>query len=942
MSSDEGWLQAPHTLAEETPTRKSQPPEKVSFSQRQLNRIADDAVDSVRRVSPDSPDASDSSSVAPELPLSVAFERSVKRAIDLSSGSSVPLVVDADAFELFAHRPVAHSSTGSNVSRLVSVSRVKALPPAGAAPVEIVLSDDDLRQHDDGDDGFIARRSAGAAQQPKTKKSRILSDDDDTPLKAPRSSAPSAKKQRKAPRIVDSDDDGGGGGGAGDDNDADVDNGAGDDGVEVVHNNNNNNNNNDDDEKTEEDDALDSDERELIEVDSLVHQCESYTEALALGGGTGEAVRTIAQPKRFVVPLRNYQLVGLNWLALLHSKQLNGILADEMGLGKTAQTIAFLTHLLEVGDAGPHLVVAPASTLHNWARELTRFAPTLRVVVYHGTLKEREAAWQGVIDAQRKQSVAPNVVVTTYNILGGKLDKNFFKSFQWSYLVLDEAHAIKNPKSKRYQDLSRMATRAKRRLLLTGTPLQNNLTELFALLNFLMPDVLQYEHLTRILNAPRLRSHAPSEPSEPSSVGAAPERASAQDVEEAYIRRAKKILNPFILRRLKEHVSKELPPKIDVVQPCDMPPAQRAAYQALLASSKRSLAGTLGADGTAATTLDATPADDNADADDEDRVLDVDDDDDGAAAKRKTAAANKKKAAAAAADVRSPMRRRQSGGGGGGGGGGEKKQNVSNVLMQMRKMSNHPLLCRAIFDDARVERVARALCDSGVDEFHAYPLHELIEDLKINSDFEIWRLCESYGGRALLAETPPRSVLVQDAGKMQRLMQLLPPLVAAGTKSLIFSQMTRMLDILEVVLQDANIAFVRLDGQTPINERMQLIDRFNNEPKLSIFLLSTRAGGLGINLTAATEVFFYDYGFNPQVERQAEDRCHRLGQEHQVTVTRLVLQKSIDENILQLATDKTRLNDMMLEEGKFVAAEEANHQRKLERSILQKILQQAE
>jgi SWI/SNF-related matrix-associated actin-dependent regulator 1 of chromatin subfamily A len=241
-----------------------------------------------------------------------------------------------------------------------------------------------------------------------------------------------------------------------------------------------------------------------------------------------------------------------------------------------------------------------------------------------------------------------------------------------------------------------------------------------------------------------------------------------------------------------------------------------------------------------------------------------------------------------------------------------------------------------------VERVARALCDSGVDEFHAYPLHELIEDLKINSDFEIWRLCESYGGRALLAETPPRSVLVQDAGKMQRLMQLLPPLVATGTKSLIFSQMTRMLDILEVVLQDANIAFVRLDGQTPINERMQLIDRFNNEPKLSIFLLSTRAGGLGINLTAATEVFFYDYGFNPQVERQAEDRCHRLGQEHQVTVTRLVLQKSIDENILQLATDKTRLNDMMLEEGKFVAAEEANHQRKLERSILQKILQQAE
>ena len=589
--------------------------------------------------------------------------------------------------------------------------------------------------------------------------------------------------------------------------------------------------------------------------------------------------------------------------------------------GKTAQTIAFLTHLHDGDDDRPNLIVVPSSTLHNWEREVSRFAPAMTTLLYHGAAKERTAIQRDVLRKIRQNEV-PNFVITTYNMLTAKTDRAFLRRFNFNYLVLDEAHAIKNPKSQRYVNLTKMARNAEHRLLLTGTPLQNNLQELFALLNFLMPDVLQYDSLSRILDAPRLQADGDDETSTAKELSA---KESRQSLEQLYIKRARKILNPFILRRLKSHVSNELVPKVDAVRKVPMPAEQQRMYRELLETSKRSLRGA-SSDGTSGAG-DAAVIDG---ADDDEDELVIDDDDDGGGNSRKRKTRSSKASQGGGEGMRSPLRRRARE--------SEKKGATANIIMQLRKMANHPLLCRQWFDDARIARVAQSLQCTGADEFHDYALADLIEDLKVNSDFEIWRLCESYATEALKRECPPRSMLVDGAGKMRALLQMLTEITADGTKVLVFSQMTRMLDITEVVLQDAGIDFVRLDGSTPIHDRQPLIDHYTERPEIKVFLLSTRAGGLGINLTAANVVIFYDFGFNPMSERQAEDRAHRLGQTKTVYVHRLVSQNSIDEHIFQLAQSKAVLSDQVMLEGHFVDASDTKNAHAVVESMLARAL----
>jgi len=206
--------------------------------------------------------------------------------------------------------------------------------------------------------------------------------------------------------------------------------------------------------------------------------------------------------------------------------------------------------------------------------------------------------------------------------------------------------------------------------------------------------------------------------------------------------------------------------------------------------------------------------------------------------------------------------------------------------------------------------IARALRR---DEWERMTQEEAEATLETYSDFELHNACLDYDSLAPLRL--PDEKLLYSSAKLAHLRERLPQLRSEGHRVLLFSQMTRVLDILQVLLQRLDLAFLRLDGSTPVPERQMLIDRFNSDPSIAVFLLSTRAGGLGINLTSADTVVFFDSSFNPQQDRQAEDRCHRIGQKKSVTVYRLVCEGTLEEYILKRAADKLRLNDAILEEG---------------------------
>lgn len=534
--------------------------------------------------------------------------------------------------------------------------------------------------------------------------------------------------------------------------------------------------------------------------------------------------------------LKPYQLVGVNFLLLLHRKNVGGaILADEMGLGKTIQAISFLAVLNYLDkDPGPHLVICPASLLENWARELKKWCPYFKVVSYHGA--ERSVLFKDLNHVAKAGRPAPfNVMLACYSLFERhsaqqKDDRKLLKRFTWSCVLMDEAHLLKDRASSRRKNLWAVAQKAKQRLLLTGTPLQNDLQELWSLLEFMVPEIFDSGDcdLKKIFGNRNIGTDAPIE-----------------DMD--LIGRIKVILGPFVLRRLKSDVMRQLVPKIQKVETLEMLSDQASAYKAAIEEYRAA-----------------------------------------ALVARTNKAAN--------ANATDFLPRRQ----------------VSNYFTQFRKIANHPLLVRRIYTEDDVDSLARKLHPMGAFGFEC-TFERVKEELLTYSDFALHRISASYGGIGRRGALTNSYAL--GSAKCQALSKLLPKLQREGHRALIFSQWTGMMDILEWALDVLGLDYTRLDGNTQVAERQNIIDNYNNDPEIFACLLSTRAGGQGLNLTGADTVIIHDMDFNPQMDRQAEDRCHRIGQTKPVTVYRLVTKGTVDENIYSIAKRKLTLDAAVLEAG---------------------------
>ncbi|KAI9828672.1 MAG: hypothetical protein M1832_001775 [Thelocarpon impressellum] len=521
----------------------------------------------------------------------------------------------------------------------------------------------------------------------------------------------------------------------------------------------------------------------------------------------------LAQPSSMAegTVLKDYQLVGLNWLALLFEKELSCILADEMGLGKTCQVIAFLAHLLEKGVTGPHLIVVPGSTLENWLRECKRFCPALVVEPYYGLEKDRadiRMKIEGNIDRI-------NVIITTYDLASKKVDSKFLRHLRPTVCVYDEGHALKNSSSLRYAALMRIP--AKFRLLLTGTPLQNNLKELAALLGFILPSVFNerrgdlefiFKHKARTTDS----NHDAL-------------------LSGQRIARAKSMMTPFVLRRKKHQVLKHLPPKTSRVEFCELTPAQREVYEHEVRQAREAM--------------------------------------------EARAAGNK------------------------------PDKESSNVMMQLRKAAIHPMLFRRIFDDDTIRKMSRDCL--GEAELSDRDPDMVYEDMGYYSDFQLHTFCEEHP--RTMRKYNIKGDEWMDSGKVEKLAELLLRFRSQGDRVLVFSQFTMVLNILEAVMETLQMQFFRFDGSTKIEERQDMIDQFYAEKDITVFLLSTKAGGMGINLACANKVVIFDQSFNPQEDMQAENRAHRVGQQRPVEVIRLVTRGTIEEQIHALGETKLALDE---------------------------------
>lgn len=458
--------------------------------------------------------------------------------------------------------------------------------------------------------------------------------------------------------------------------------------------------------------------------------------------------------------MRDYQVAGLNWLISLHENGISGILADEMGLGKTLQTISFVGYLRFLrGITGPHLVAVPKSTLDNWKREFAKWVPEIDVFVLQGQKDERAALIRDRLEDEKF-----DVCITSYEMI--LREKSHLKKFAWQYIIIDEAHRIKNEESSLAQIIRMFNSR--NRLLITGTPLQNNLHELWALLNFLLPDVF-------------------------GDAAAFDEWFSGQEEDsDTVVQQLHKVLRPFLLRRVKADVEKSLLPKKEVNLYIGMSEMQVNWYKKILEKD-----------------IDAV---------------------NGAAGKK------------------------------------ESKTRLLNIVMQLRKCCNHPYL----FDGAE--------------------------------------------------PGPPYTTdehLITNASKMVMLDKLLKRMKAKGSRVLIFSQMSRLLDILEDYAVFREYKYCRIDGSTAHEDRIAAIDEYNKEgSEKFLFLLTTRAGGLGINLTSADIVVLFDSDWNPQADLQAMDRAHRIGQTKQVYVYRFVTENAIEEKVLERAAQKLRLDQLVIQQGR--------------------------
>lgn len=487
-------------------------------------------------------------------------------------------------------------------------------------------------------------------------------------------------------------------------------------------------------------------------VDSLSDQMDvlgltrskEFTDLIERLKKTPETVYRV--PKSLDAVMKDYQKQGFFWMKNLDALGFGGILADEMGLGKTLQAISLMVDEAASDEKQVSLIVCPASLVYNWKHELELYAPELNSVSVAGEAGERAAV---LSQAENYQ-----VLITSYDLL--KRDVELYENIRFRYCFLDEAQYIKNHLTQNAKAVKQL--QAKTRFALTGTPIENRLSELWSIMDFLMPGLLySYSRFSKELEQPVVREQS-----------------------QAAVERLHRMIGPFVLRRLKKEVLRELPDKLEQVVYTKMEGEQRKLYAANALALR-------------------------------DRLTDTDE---------------------------AQYRR--------------DRMQVLAELTRLRQICCDPILCY-----------------------------------------------EDYAG---------------GSAKLDACIELIMRSIHGGHKILLFSQFTSMLERIGNCLRDRDIHYYELTGQTGKKERMELTERFN-EDDVPVFLISLKAGGTGLNLTAADVVIHYDPWWNVAAQNQATDRAHRLGQKNVVSVFKLITRSTIEENILLLQENKRQLAEKMMEGG---------------------------
>lgn len=466
-----------------------------------------------------------------------------------------------------------------------------------------------------------------------------------------------------------------------------------------------------------------------------------------------DAIRQIDPPAHLQPILRPYQAAGFQWLNYLNEVSWGGILADDMGLGKTLQALSYLEHFYSTYDGLQALVVCPTTLIYNWENEIKKFTPSLNYYIHHGPQRSRNIS----------DLLQHNVVITTYGTL--RSDIKLFSQMQFDYVVLDESQAIKNPSSKVTKAASLL--RAKNRLCMSGTPLQNNTFDIYAQMNFLNPGMLGSVEFFRQEFAIPIDKFGEPEQKE----------------------HLKKILYPFILRRTKEQVAKDLPEKTETVLFCEMDDEQRKIYDAYRNEYRARILGTIEEQGIQRSQL-----------------------------------------------------------------------TILQGLMKLRQICDSP----AILNEE--ERLPN----------HSIKLDELAREINEN---------------------------------------------IGDHKALIFSQFLGMLALIREKLDHLGIKYEYFDGSTSAPDREKAIQNFQKNDEVRVFLISLKAGGVGLNLTAADYVYIVDPWWNPAVEQQAIDRTHRIGQTKNIFAYRMICKDTIEDKIMLLQEKKRVLaKELIADDASFVKA----------------------
>jgi non-specific serine/threonine protein kinase len=461
----------------------------------------------------------------------------------------------------------------------------------------------------------------------------------------------------------------------------------------------------------------------------------------------------IAVPAELQAVLRPYQTAGYQWLNYLNDVGWGGILADDMGLGKTVQALTMLQQYKTQEGGLRAIVICPTTLIYNWENEIKKFTPELTWLIHHGSMRTRDVA--------ELQKV--NVVITTYGTL--RSDIQTLMNIMYDYIILDESQAIKNPASKVTKAACLLI--AKNRLCMSGTPLQNNTFDIFAQMNFLNPGLLGSMDFFR-------------------NEFATPIDKFGEQEQKDHLR---KLLYPFILRRTKEQVAKDLPEKTETILFCEMEKEQRKIYDAYRNSYRDKIMGVIDQQGI------------------------------------------------------------------------DKSQlTILQGLMKLRQICDSPAI---------------------LNEEEKYPNHSIKLDELTREIFE-------------------------NIGEH---------------KALVFSQFLGMLSLIKEKLTEQGIPYEYFDGSTSITDRQRAIDNFQNNDECRVFLISLKAGGVGLNLTAADYVYIVDPWWNPAVEQQAIDRTHRIGQTKNIFAYRMICIDTIEDKILQLQERKRKLaSELISDDINFVKA----------------------